>query len=1476
MARNVFVWLLAAFSAVAVHAAECAAFQRAESVWGEGRGSTNAYLRFSAAFDAAKVQRTGEPPVLRIAAATVYRAKLNGAYVGYGPARTAEGWAKVDEWPLDDVREGRNEIEIDVAGYVCESYQYVIQPAFLRAEVVQDGKVLAATSQRLAEDGLPYQTFTAAEIARDIGGAVYSRQRGFPGERYVVDPDAKPVAVPLVKAADVKLRPRAVPYPEFKVKDYFTETKAGPGKVWSAPFNDTGFIGFKVKVTEPGTFAVRFDEGLVDGKLDLFRNGDPSNSWHACLNHVTWNVKKPGEYVFETFEPYTFKFVEGRMESGKGEISAPYLRQFRNPLPEHARFESSDPDLDRIFRAACDTLAENGVDLYTDCPGRERSAWLCDTWFSASAAAYLTGDFGVERAFLENFVLAPRFSAAVPEGGMPGGYPGAGLLSTYMMWYVLQCGEYAARAGDDGRAFADFAKARVLRNIEFLTKYENSDGLLENLPGWVFIEWSHAADLVKGINYPANMLWTKTLDCAAALYGRGDFAERAERLRETIRRRSFDGAYFHDQELKGKDGRYELNPDRTETCQYYAFFTGVATKEKHPHLWRRMVEGFGPGRTSDGVFPSDMFFGRLLRLDLLARDGHAAKTACEIKNYLLGMAEESGTLWEFADGHDSRCHAFAAYAALLMVRDVVGLSVDHAHKTVRVLAADAPLSFCRVSLPVAEGEIAFTLSKEGAAVRRTVRLPHGWTMAEGSAATVETAEWITGSYVVPGEGDYAAHFEDVPNPVLSRAFTLAAKPVKRAVWRIASPGMYDASVNGKRVNAVALPIWTAFDRRVLEDEYDVTALVKSGANTLTLELGNGWWNPLPMKMWGMYNLRKTLAHGTPTAKATLEVEYADGTAERVVTDSAWRAGEGRVLRNNLYLGEKRDMRRAVDNAPSRPARTAEDAPKGMVLPRGEIPPVVVYDRWKAKSVKALPNGNWVVDMGVNFAGTIRATLRRTLEGDVVTFRYGELQYPNGTVNVMTGVCGQQKRSATNPPGLAEQKDTVICPAAESFVYEPRFTFHGFRYVEVAGLRGTPSPEDFEALAWSADVKDSASFECSDEKVNRLREVCRRTFRANLQGVQSDCPARERFGYGGDLAATAESFILNYDMKAFYRKVVRDRCDMEELHGVFTSTTPVVFPENGLKGLSKDYRFGWGVDAPILVDLLLRYYGDMETMREAYPHLRRFLSRCAEAFDADHVPPCIGDHEALEKADVVTTAQCHYHQFLKLTAKFARLLGETADAERFEATAKKLEAVFAAAARYVPAKGFVGNGRQGEECFAIYHKMLPPDDCDAAYGILRENVVGHEYALSTGIFSTQYLLEILLARGDAEIAGKVLTHKGFPGWFYMLDNGATTLWETWAPSDNTYSQNHPMFGSCAAWLMRGILGIQVAEDAVGCDKVRIMPHAVAGMTSASGWLDTPKGRITINWKISDGRMHVDSSVPDGIEVVEQIRDTPLPL
>ena len=245
-------------------------FRQAERVWGEKRDAANSYLRFCTSFDV----KGGCKPVLRVTASTVYRAFLNDKFLGYGPARTAEGCFKVDECPLSGANEGRNELVIEVAGYKCKSYQYVIQSPFLQAEVVAEGKVLAATPG----------SFTATDISRETKGPVYSRQRGFPGERYVVDPDSKPVAVALAACdasatnRSVRLLPRGVPYPEFKVKEWFTPVVSGESKIWSAPFNDTGFIGFKVKVDEPGVFAIRFDEALVDGKIDLFRNGDPSNS----------------------------------------------------------------------------------------------------------------------------------------------------------------------------------------------------------------------------------------------------------------------------------------------------------------------------------------------------------------------------------------------------------------------------------------------------------------------------------------------------------------------------------------------------------------------------------------------------------------------------------------------------------------------------------------------------------------------------------------------------------------------------------------------------------------------------------------------------------------------------------------------------------------------------------------------------------------------------------------------------------------------------------------------------------------------------------------------------------------------------------------------------------------------------------------------------------------------------------------------
>ena len=717
------------------------------------------------------------------------------------------------------------------------------------------------------------------------------------------------------------------------------------------------------------------------------------------------------------------------------------------------------------------------------------------------------------------------------------------------------------------------------------------------------------------------------------------------------------------------------------------------------------------------------------------------------------------------------------------------------------------------------------------------------------------AAWIAGGYVPPAENDYVAFFEDAPAPVLRRTFELEGK-VNSAVWRIAAAGMVDAYVNGERITSTALPGWTDFNCRVLAYDFDVASLLKDGVNVLELRIGNGWFNLLPMKMWGRFNLRKTLPQGTPCVNAELEACTEKGMV-RVDTDGRWHAAAGPVLRNDIYLGEKYDARIVLSDW--RLARVV-DGPEGKIVPAGTMPKVVVYRSWKSVKVTEPRPGVYVIDCGENFAGNLRMKFRNTHAGDVVNVRYGELLASDGTVNVMTTVAGQQKNPTITPPGVACQSDTLICKDAEEYVYEPRFTFHTFRYAEISGLGKAPNPADIEALAYSADVADSASFICSNKKLNRVWEMCRRTFRANLQGVQSDCPARERFGYGGDLAVTAEAFVLNYDMHGFYRKVLRDRCDSAERNGgVPTVVSPAAFPPS----LAEKVEMGWVVDIPIVVDLLVRYYGDTDAVASTYPFLRRFLDLCAGAFKPENTPPCIGDHEALYKADSKMTAMCHYHQFLKLTAKFARRLGERSDAERFEATASELERIFADMARYVPAKGFVGNGRQSEEVFAVYHRMLPPEDLDAAYEILKYDVIAHGNALSTGIFGTQYLLEVLTERGDADLAGKVVMHEGFPGWFNMLDHGATTLWESWIGSDNIYSHCHPMFGSISAWMIKSLIGIQIAEDAVGCDKVHICPHAVAGVTSASGWLNTPKGRITVSWRLENGKLELDADVPEGI-------------
>ena len=738
-----------------------------------------------------------------------------------------------------------------------------------------------------------------------------------------------------------------------------------------------------------------------------------------------------------------------------------------------------------------------------------------------------------------------------------------------------------------------------------------------------------------------------------------------------------------------------------------------------------------------------------------------------------------------------------------------------------------------------------------------------------------SAEWIAGAYEPPAESDVPAFFAPAPNDIVEKRFVARDAEVRSAKWKVAAPGMRDLFVNGARVSSTALPPWTPYGVRVIEEEFDVTPQVRRGAeNAIRVELGNGWFNPLPIKMWYSFNLREALAVGTPCVRATLEISYADGSSQSVETGEDWLAAQGRVVRNSIYLGVEEDMRREVSFS-GRARRVP--GPKGRISSADSFPKTVVYRRWKAKSVTAVSNGVWVVDMGVNYAGTYRATLRGLPSGAKVKFRQGERIHGDGRVNVLSAVAGQIKDPSKGPLfAVAEECDSVVSAGEAEFVFEPRLTFHVLRFIQVEGLSAAPSPNDFEAQAWSADVADRSFFICSDERLNKLHEMCRRTFRANMQSVQSDCPGREKFGYGGDLACTLDAFWGNWDMLAFYRKTVRDFTDEASVDGIITETAPFVgicssgvFPKKEFK-VRGAAPMGWAVGLPVLLDSLVKYEGDFGIVAEAYPALVRYISLVTAAYPANDIPKCLGDWVpavSAEKADTGLSALAHWYQFVRLTSKLARHIGKSDDARRYGELAARIAADFRA--RYVKPGGLVNNGSQGDQIFALYNGLVDPADVPAAIARIKADAAKRGNSLTTGIFGTKYLLEYLPDHGEAELAAQLVMHEGYPGWFDMLSNGATTLWEHWkyAEGENVHSNCHPMFGSVDEWLMRHVLGISVCEDAVAFNKVAIDPKPFGGITGASGWIDTPKGRISVSWRMEDGEMKIDKSVPPGISVVK---------
>ncbi|MBB1283761.1 family 78 glycoside hydrolase catalytic domain [Flavisolibacter sp. BT320] len=723
------------------------------------------------------------------------------------------------------------------------------------------------------------------------------------------------------------------------------------------------------------------------------------------------------------------------------------------------------------------------------------------------------------------------------------------------------------------------------------------------------------------------------------------------------------------------------------------------------------------------------------------------------------------------------------------------------------------------------------------------------------------AAWIgDGSKQFAKDEDF---YGDDPAPLFRKTFPVRRKLASARLY-VSGLGYFEGFLNGKKIGDHVLdPGWTTYGKQVLYVTHDITPLLKRGTNTVGFMLGNGWYNPLPLRLFGRFNLREVQQTGRPCVKAQLHLRYTDGTEDWIVTDESWQTAPGPVIRNNVYLGEHYDARKefpgwtTTANLQAWKGAVIVDGPSGNLAPQRQ-PPIRVKDIIKPKAITEVGKDSFIVDLGENFAGVGRIRVKGPA-GTRVALRYGEDIHADGRLNYLTTTAGQIKEiwklsGGRGAPKTTWQEDVYYLKGDGLEEWSPRFTFHGFRYIEISGWPGKPTVNDIEGLRMHSDLQPAGEFSCSNDMFNQTQEVIQRTFLSNVFSVQSDCPAREKMGYGADIVVTAEAFLYNYDMANFYRKTVIDFANEQRPEGGITELAPYTGIAD--RGYGDDSGpLGWQLVFPFVQKKLYEFYGDKRILSQYYPAFQKQLEFLKEKEVAGLFHWDISDHEALDPRPEAFTASAFYYHHVKLGAEIATILGNCDDSAIYTNWANRIKN--AVVRKYhVPNTGRFDNATQAAQLFALWYGLAPEEEKTMAF--LEGEIQRHNGHLSTGIFATKFLFDVAREKDQNELAYAIANKRDFPGWGHMLENGATTLWESWEKPDTVTSMNHPMFGSVSEWFYRSLLGINAA--APGFAKITIKPQPVADLSWAKGTYHSIQGPIVSEWKKEGGQFFLSVTIP----------------
>jgi len=668
-------------------------------------------------------------------------------------------------------------------------------------------------------------------------------------------------------------------------------------------------------------------------------------------------------------------------------------------------------------------------------------------------------------------------------------------------------------------------------------------------------------------------------------------------------------------------------------------------------------------------------------------------------------------------------------------------------------------------------------------------------------------------------------------------------------------GYHDAWINGTRVGDHVLdPAQTDYEKRVFYVTHDVTQLVRSGPNVIGILLGNGWYNQDRVWAEGGYS------YGAPRLLAELTLTYENGEQQVIRADEGWRWAPSPITDNNVYAGECYDARLEQDGW-CRPdfddlhwqGVIAVGAPGGE-LQEQAVQPMRRIEELRPASVTKMDSGCFVVDMGQNFSGWVRIMVSAPA-GTEVVMRFAEAVSPDGEIDTgSTGVFATK----------VEQVDRYVCRGAGQEEWEPRFTYHGFRYVEVAGWPGDLMADDITGVVVHTDLPAAGGFECSDERLNTLHRMALWTHRSNIHGIPEDCPARERCGWLGDANLVAEYSLWNYDSKLFWEKFLGDIETTRAANGGIPCN---IAP--GKRGKRGNANPDWAAAFIMLPWYIYLFSGDVKVLSGHWQGMTKLMDHFREASEewilqggyGDFFDP--GTEAIVQHTPQTLSTTLWFFRCACVMASAADALGHKSASRRYAEWASNISA--ATAARFFDArKGSFGS--QGADTLALAFNVFPSEK-SRILAALVDDIKGRDTHMNVGVMGVRFILEVLTRNGHGELALALMRQNSYPSFGHIIGRGATTLWECWgeAGHDGTHgprSLNHPFMGGYDNWFFNTLAGIRPDPENPGFRHFFVEPHPVPGIEWVRCHHSSSFGRIESSWKYAQDCLEWEVAVPQG--------------